>query len=347
MADEVFDDDKFFEEILNDEDNEPEDDSEKEKSIEDDSEDHESEKDPKEETPTLEERLNALEKENKGLKKAVVEYRQERSQYKGRLDELTDIIKNGLNDRGSQTTEKNSDDKSGDSTSKESKKSAMDRLPVEFGEDGKAYVPADVVKELLAEDLQKVGSKAEELEKTLSEKDQVTQLQQEFENHVNTILDEKEGRAVAYEKMTKALKMLDKTVAEIQTEQGIEGVLPPGTAIDLLYQTEGALDDFEKMQLGVSVEELIRAFDSDYVFKKTLDGITNASVQESSQKSNQDDALIENLTEKPSSPSGSKSAKRNEGVLDKVSGFSTEDLLNLDDKSWRRIEKYLSEKEID
>lgn len=350
MADnDVFDDDKFFEDLLKDDDDSDEtvekslDDKPDDKKEETDNTDDQKDDKSNSKGPSLEDRLAALEKENKGLKKAVVEYRQERSQYKGRLDELTDIIKSGMNNRGSQTTEKNSDDTSGDNASKAQKR--IDKAAVEFGEDGKAYVPADAVKDILAEELQRLSSDTDNLKKTLSEKDQAEQAQSMFQERLGKILEKSEGRDTAYEKLTKALKMLDEKVIEIQKEEGIEGIIDPGAAIDMLYNTDGALEDFEKMGLGVTADQVIRAFDSEYMLGKTLDGIVSATKEETSK--DEDSTLLEGLQNKPSSPSGSKTAKRDEGVLDKVSGFSTNDLLNLDDKSWQRIERYLAEKEID
>jgi hypothetical protein len=87
----LFDDDKFFDDILKS-DGTPEDEVDPKDADPDGSkagDDKDSDKGGEPETKsTLEERLDALEKENKGLRKAVVENRQGKASFKGELDDL-------------------------------------------------------------------------------------------------------------------------------------------------------------------------------------------------------------------------------------------------------------------
>lgn len=347
---EEFDDDKFFDEIINDleekaaekrEQDEDPDDSDKNNS-EDDSkkidDDPDKDKSSKQNSqPSLEEKLALLEKENKGLKNAAVEYRQDRARFKTRLDEITQLIKESKEQRGAQTGGKNTDGSTGDDASKN--KVNIDKLPIEYDEEsGKAFVPADAIKQLLAEDIQNASKKTERLERALQEKDQVAQLQDAFHKHVSDVLERGDGRDEAYEKLTNALKLLDNKVIELQRESGQTGrLLEKGVAIDLLSKTDGALDEFKKLDLPVSHAEVIRMFDSDFVFENTLDTVAKSLKKEAFDSKTDDDKLLENLKSKPASPGKSRSAKSTETVLDKITGYSPEDLLDLDDKTWDRV----------
>jgi regulator of replication initiation timing len=325
MADnDKFDDDDFFDKL------------EKDIDIEDDlKEDDPSDKDgdkdqedPKD-SPNLEERLAALEKENKGLKKAVVEYRQGKSQFKTELDELKGIIKDGLSNRGAETD----DNKDGDNTDDKSGKLAIEKLPLEFDDDGKGYVKLDKLQESLQELIQGTDNKVKDLESKLTEDEALKAELKSREKHLNEILEAKPGRDLAWKDLTKGLKVLDGKVKEMIKERNFPDHvkkygLTPGEALKLLHSEEGALDDFNKLNLGVDLELVIRMTDSDWDLEKALD----AYAPQDKSKPNDDDDILNNLKNKPSGHGSVANRKGTGGsVLDKVASFSTNDILDLPD----------------
>ncbi len=345
MPDEKFDDDKFFDDILNDD--TPNDKVDEKIADPDGDENKAGDKDKKDDDkkddgPTMEDRLAALEKENKGLKKAVVENRQGKTQFKTELDDLKGIIETGLKERGAKTA----DTKDGDNTDVKSEK--IDRLPLEFGEDGKGYVKIETLQETMKEMMVQSDEKVNAVKKTLSDKDKLDAVISAREKHISAIINEKPGRDAAFHELVKGVQILDNKVRELIAEKGMSkeiqaNGLQPGAALQLLEDSEGALDDFNKLNLGVDLEVVARMMDSDWDLKKALDSYVTKE-DTTNKADNEDDKLVEDLKKKPSSHGSVANKKETDtSIVDKVAHFSTEDMLDMDDetvdKLMRRMER--------
>jgi hypothetical protein len=330
----LFDDDKFFDDILKS-DGTPEDEVDPKDADPDGSkagDDKTNDEDDKSNKSTLEERLDALEKENKGLRKAVVENRQGKASFKGELDDLKQIIKEGMKSRGAKTD----DNKDGDDTDN----SMVDKLPLEFGEDGKGFVDVKPAVETLQETIQQKTKEIETLKESIEAEKAVENDRSARQQHINALIDERPGRDVAYKKLLVGLDILDKKTREILNDKGIkaERGINPGQALDMLEAEDGAMDAFNKLDLGVDAELVVRLFDSDRDFKKALDSYVDGQTKSKNDDAG-DDAIMKNLQNKKTGPgsAASQGSASNESVVDRVGKYSSEDILEMDDATYEKL----------
>lgn len=293
-------------------------------------------KDPKIDDPSLEEQLAEANKQIAGLKSATVQYRQGQASLKKELDalknkksKLEEIIEEGLRRKGSQN--KSGDDKDDDPYAE------LKQLNAEIGKDGNVVVPADKLVEILKQQ----DKKLEDVKKGLSDDEKIRQAKAQYDQHVNDLLGEKEDYPKAYDTLKNAAKGFEVHLRKKLAEKNIDPSkkhITPGMAMDLLSGSD-ELKAFQKEFPMVDPDILVRAFDSDWDFKRALDQIVDRGLGADNKADGKTD-LFSEIKNKPSNFQGTPSQKNVTGdILSRASRLDPDDIMDMSDDTVERLKK--------
>lgn len=281
-----------------------------------------------EELKDLKVSIEELEKEKQGLLRGVKDERRKRQELKGRLDEVTSTVNHILTTReeaAAQELEKTVEAK-------------VNGIPVEFTEDGDAFLPTEKITEITSPYEEKIQDLETKLEQLSSAGDQRVEAQ----NTINSIVGEDETFAPAYGKYQSARKWVEDKVIDFQRSNNIQGTLSSGQALDHVFNDE-LKQEFTSTFENIDLVNVITAEDSQHHFRSMLSNVAEAMTPK---PDNQPDSRFQKVLQKPSGLGKSANAKGGELPLSERAGnMSATDLLALSDDQIEALERSLLKEE--
>jgi hypothetical protein len=282
-----------------------------------------------EELASMKEQLEALEKEKQGLLKGVKEERRKRQELKGRLDEVTTTVNHIL------TTK---EELAAQQLEAKTAEANVNGIPVEFTDDGDAFVPTDKLTALTSQYEEKI----KDLEDKLEQVDGAANQRAEAQNTINSIVGENEAFGPAYGKYQSARKWVEDKVIDFQRLNNIQGALSSGQALDHVFDDD-MKQEFESTFENIDLVDVITAEDSIHHFRTMLSNMAEAMTPKSD---NKPDSRFQQVLKKPSGLGKSANAKGGETPLSERAGnMSATDILSLSDEQIAALERSLLKEE--
>jgi len=310
-------DDDILDDLL---DADPEDDMEEEESAED--------------INSIKAELENLKKEKYGLLQDVKSERRKRQEfqsYKEELDTLKGTVA-AILEQNAQRTSPDSDE-------------SLKGMPVEYTDDGEAYVKPDKVVDIFKSQLESQQNEIESLKAQLQAS--MAQATQSQENNavINSLLGEDERFDRAYKKYQSARKWANDRVIEFQQERNITGYIRPTEALDHVFSNKMLEDEFKKEFPGIAIEDVILAGESPRLMKRALSNI--AGILEDKTTEPVPNSKFQKVLNKPSGLGKKANAKAGSSDLLGQLGesFSSLDVLSLSDAQVQALEKALLDEE--
>jgi chromosome segregation ATPase len=216
-----------------------------------------------EELASMKEQLEALEKEKQGLLKGVKEERRKRQELKGRLDEVTTTVNHIL------TTK---EELAAQQLEAKTAEANVNGIPVEFTDDGDAFVPTDKLTALTSQYEEKI----KDLEDKLEQVDGAASQRAEAQNTINSIVGENEAFGPAYGKYQSARKWVEDKVIDFQRLNNIQGALSSGQALDHVFDDD-MKQEFNSTFENIDLVDVITAEDSIHHFRTMLSNMAEAT----------------------------------------------------------------------
>lgn len=270
-----------------------------------------------ENTEVLDE-LEGLKKTVSGLKHGISAERGKRQELQGRLSQVSDLFESA---KGKQQPDENVID---------------ENIPVQFDDDGNAFISPKDFKALSRAEIQAVEDKLANLEQVHAQNINANAAQKQFDN----VVSESPENTQAFSQLQAARNYADKLFGEhIMTS----GITPPRSideAMDII-ERDGIDVAFSKKFPGVDIESSIVAFTSPRQMRKALKGIVkHTSGKQESMSS------LKSLSSKPASHVGrSGSPGKVDLTLDTIANLSSEDFLNLSNTEINKINRLLRDSE--
>lgn len=279
-----------------------------------------------EEVKSLRDKIAELEKENKGLLKATQAERQKRQQIKGRLDQVTTTV-NSILEQRQQAAEQFQ-------TQQEKSASAFDGIPVEFTEDGDAYIPSERLKEITAPYEDEINNLKNELDSTRTS----VSADRQYQQTIQSLVGEKPEYSDAFRKYQAARKWVNDAVIDWSSQNNVTRALNSGEALDHVFD-EDLTNEFNKRFPDVDLASVVTAEDSTWHFKQMLSKLSEAA---DALKEAPRDGRFQRVLHKPSSLGKSANAKGGElGLVEKVGSLSATDIMSLGDEQIAALEKFM------
>jgi hypothetical protein len=278
----------------------------------------------------LKEQLADIEKEKQGLLKGVKDERRKRQELKGRLDQVTESVNDILATREQLATQE---------LEKKVTEANVNGIPVEFTEDGDAFLPMEKVDAITSPYEQKIMELEQKIEYLSAAGDQRARAQKTIE----TIVGENEGYGDAYNKYRSARQWVEDKVIDFQRMNNIQGTLSSGQALDHVFDDD-LTQEFGSTFDGIDLVDVITAEDSTSHFRRML---SNMSERDMTPKpDNQPDSRFQKVLQKPSGLGKSANAKGGEVPLSERAGnMSATDIMGLSDSQIEALEKALLKEE--
>lgn len=281
------------------------------------------------EMESLKEQLAELEKEKQGLLKGVKDERRKRQELKGRLDQVTESVNDILATR---------DQLANQQLEKKVAEANVNGIPVEFTDDGDAFLPMDKVNAITTPYERKIAELEQRLEYLSAAGDQRARAQKTIE----TIVGKDESYGPAYNKYRSARDWVESKVVDFQRMNNIQGTLSPGQALDHVFDAD-LKQEFESSFENIDLVDVVTAEESELLFERTLSNIANAMTPKTD---NQPDSRFQKVLQKPSGLGKSANAKGGEIPLSERAGnMSASDIMNLTDAQIEALEKALMKEE--
>jgi hypothetical protein len=289
----------------------------------------------KEEEPTKEptaddikaltEQVATLEKEKNGLLQDAKKERKKRQQISGEHQKLTQTVSSILEQRNATL---------------DSIKSAVkpepvedDKLPVTYNEAGDGFVDGinKTVQSVTAPYEQRIA----QLEQAIANMSNNQSAEAEAQQVINSLVGQKPEYGPAYGKYQTARKWANDKVVEFQKENGIQGIVEPGQALDHIFDDE-LETKFNEQFPGLDLETIVMAETSTRAFNKMLKNVSTP-VEPVKKQLSDDGSKFQKVMKKPSGLG----TATNEGegtIMDKIGTLSSEDYMNLTDKQVQALQ---------
>lgn len=283
---------------------------------------------------SLENKLNELANEKKGLYKELKGERQKRQELTGRLEQLTGTIQQIIDSRSKSSKE--------DGTA-ETKK--VKGIPVEFTEDGDALIPQDALASITKPYEEKISA----LEKYLQSANHSQQKEKAADELINRLVSEDDRYPDAYRAYQKARTWVNDRVIDWMEENNLEGEMTSGQALD--YVVDNDMEkEFTNRFPGLDIERVITAEDSQRLFRRMLENVASTfdddQTTTKTKTDTRDESKVKKLMKKPSGLGSSSNAKAGDlSVIDKAADLTTDDIMGMSDKQIAELEKALLEEE--
>ena len=277
--------------------------------------------------------LEFLKKENKGLYHAQKNERQTRQELKSQLDQLKGMMQEARAQREQMVSDAAKQSVEGVTT--------KDGYPVEFDENGDAYVPAKYFKDLAKDEIARLEKEIAGMKNQSFQSETVTKNQ----SIISNVIGENENYPAAFQYVQKAYKFLDDKSGEIMDRYNLS---VQTTSIDEVmsllerdYGEEFAMA-FPDLDVDLVVEACTVGTNGMYrprKVKKALDTVLRSQKQIG--KEDQNGKNLKFFKGKASNLSGQQNQKGSTGrtLNDIADSMSVEDFLNMPDKDFNRIER--------
>lgn len=286
--------------------------------------------DPKE-VSDLKAVVEQMKTEKQGLLKATQEERRKRQEMKGRLDQVTTTVNSILEQRESLA----------DSQSQAAKDEAtLDGIPVEFTEDGDAFVPTDKLNSLTSKYEDEIAALKDELYATRDS--QASQV--EYDQAVAAMVGEKPEYAEAHRRYQASRKWISDRVTDWSKQNNVNRPLTSGEALTHVLDKDAELE-FKEQFPDLDMVSITTAEDSPWHFKTMLQKTSDALNELVAAPK---DSRFQRVVNKPSSLGKSANAQGGQPSLtEKLGSLSATDILKFSDAEIDALSRHLSEEEKD
>jgi hypothetical protein len=277
----------------------------------------------------LKSQLSELEKEKQGLLKGVKDERRKRQELKGRLDQVTETVNDILATRNDLATQE---------LEKKTTEATVNGIPVEFTEDGDAFLPTEKINAITAPYEQEINDLKSQIEMISAAGDQRARAQKTMD----MIVGKDESYGPAFNKYRTAREWVENKVVDFQRMNNIQGALSPGQALDHVFDSD-LTQEFKSTFENIDLVDVVTAEESELLFERTLSNIAKAMTPNTD---NQPDSRFQKVLQKPSGLGKSANAKGGEIPLSERAGnMQSTDIMNLTDDQIAALEKALRNEE--
>lgn len=281
-----------------------------------------------EDIKSLQEELALLKKEKHGLLQDVKGERKKRQSMSSRVETLEGTL-NGILDVRTNATDV------ADSIG------TPEAITLEFNDDGDALLPQAALDAMLKPYKEEIES----LKGTLTATQQMQQANANAEQVMNSIVGEDPAYSGVFSKYQSARKWVNDRVVDYQIENNYEGTMNSGEALDNVFDNDTEAD-FNTNFPGMSLTDVVTAEDSQRHFRTMLNNAVS-SANPQNDNATQNDSRFKAVLNKPSGLGDTKNARAGHvPISEKMSGLSTEDILNLSDAQVEQITKALLNEEL-
>lgn len=295
-----------------------------------DTNDGEGNVDPTEALKDMEERIAALTREKDGFMKGMKDERRKRQEFQGRFDQLSQTVNAILEQRTKQATADTGDTKK------------LKGVPVEFDEDGNAFLPAENMQAMLTPYQKKIM----ELEQRLSATSGQIEQKHEENKVIQQILSEDEQYPTAYRKYQAAREWANQKVIDFQLDNNLQGPMTPEQALDYVFD-ETLETEFTQAFPGADLEAVIG--NSKRAFRKALKSFKVKPTEEPIEKPIADkktpDSRFQKVLQKPSGLGNAKNSKSTPPVTERVGQLSHQDIMSLNDADIAALQEAMLQEE--
>jgi hypothetical protein len=281
-----------------------------------------------EEAKTLKEALAEKDKQINGLLQTVKSDRRKRQEMKGQLDQVTTTINSLLEQKNELQTL---------TPGESSAKATVEGIPVEFDDDGNAFIPQDKLDALLEPQQNTIQETQEALLLTAQQQQQSEAAQRAIAQMVG----KDERYTGVYSKYQNARKWVNDRVVDYQLDNNINGAFTSGQAMSQVFRDENMQREFAQLYPEFTLADVATAEDSEWHFETMLSNTANKLTD-----LKQPDERFRKVMSKPSGLGKSANARGGELTLaEKVASLSATDLMNLPEQQLEALQKYLQEEE--
>ena len=277
---------------------------------------------------SLQEQVEALEKEKQGLLAATKEERRKRQAASERMASLEGAVSGILSQRQQQGMESLSEAESADARKK--------GIPVRYDDDGNAWVDPSAMTEILSPYQQQI----QDLEAKLQRANNQYSAQDAAERVRQAIIGEDERYGAASGKYRAARRWVEDAVVDFAKANNVDRPLQSGEALKYVFDSQMRKEFTD--QFGLDIVDIVIAEDSEDLFRRALGNIANtmAPADALTPKGEAMDSRFQKVLSKPSALGNNANAKAGStSVLDKVGNMNTADIMDLSDA---QIEALLS-----
>src|SRR5574343_272942 len=271
----------------------------------------------------------ALTAKEKGFYNDMKAERIKRQELQSKLDNLTGTINAILASR-----------KEAPAQTGESGKKQIAGIPIAETEDGDLFLPEDALQKIVAPYEEKIRN----LETFLQRSTVARNSESEAQKVIEAIVGEDEQHGPAYQKYRAARKWANDRVVEFQRENGINGPMTPGQALDYVFD-DNTEKEFATKFPGVPLEEVVMAEESQRNFRKMLKTLAKNADTQRNDTTAQGDRFKKLLRKPPGLGSTPNARAGHVNTAEKLNAFSTDDLLNLSDAQVEALHRALRDEE--
>lgn len=273
----------------------------------------------------LKAKVEELEKANRGMYQAMRQEREQRQAFQTKVDQITGMIQQARTQPQQQEQQQPAEPQ------------APSKIDVAFDDDGNPYIPSDVISKAIPKGDPALENKIANLENELAhyrERTQSQEAQTAAQQQLNKLLAENEAYPEAHKKLEEQFTYLKDELYDAYIEKA--GLNPPQTAeeaIDIALKSNEIKRAFNEKFPGADLESVMEAnlIKTPRLLRRALDKQVPAP------------SSHQEMPEKPSalsSVSGSESPSDN-SIIDRVADMDLEDFLQLDDKTYSKIDELL------
>lgn len=267
----------------------------------------------------LQAQLEQLERDRRGLYKELKSERRTRQEMGEQINTFQQTLNQIIQQRQAAP-------KSAEPTERKFK-----GIPLEFTEDGDAYIPEDKLAELSKPLQERIENLQKSMQSTTGQIEEAAKAQAA----IDKVLSEDERFPQVWPTYQKARRWVNDQVIEWQKDNGIGGFISSSDALAYVFD-EDLQSDFQKKFPNVDLERIVTAEDGDYFLKKTLrslaDSVSSEDEEQLPPTRKAKDERFEKVLKKPTGLGGSADQKRGEkSVLETAEALSSLDVLELSD----------------
>ena len=283
----------------------------------------------------LQDKIDQIEKERRGLYNDLKSERRMRQEFQSQTEKLQSLetaVQQILQQRQAATKNDEPNDMA---------------IPFEFNDEGEAFISKDKLAAITNPLQEKIDFLQQQLQNTAS----MTAQEQAAQKFVNSVLSEDERYAEVFPTYQRARSWVEDAVVDFQKQNNIKGVITSGQALRYVFDKDTTAD-FNKQFPGVDLELIVTAEDDDYFFKRNLGKLADSLLEIEEEEEpvtldkKKEGERFKKVMQKPSGLGASankQGAAKN--ILETAESLSSLDALDLTDAQVEALERQLLREE--
>lgn len=276
-------------------------------------------------SPSLEERLAALEKENKGLQSAVSAEREKRHRFEGSYKQLSDIVASTISKR--------------DVEQKPAEPEPEKKIELSYDDDGNPFLPASVLKKLTAAETNALKEELLSVKRQLENERAQRSRKDDVQRQVSDVIGDNEDFKEAYGIIKESLDWVVPKIGDHLVKSGIN--LGKAPRIEhILEAIDGSdIEESFSKRFGVDIEHVLRAHSTKRDMRKALKSVASLK-----KKTDTADDTLDKIVNRPAGLSGARNQKPVEdyGPSLKELAKTAENIEDMSEKEYERFKEQLA-----